>query len=70
MTEPAMTEHANAVDDAEVRESGSAVERRVHTDLPRVRPEDMVTSQDVTPARDPQGGRDTDREFMLRNAWL
>ncbi len=42
--------------------------RRVHVDLPRVRPEDMVTTQDVDPARDPEGGRDTERDFMLRNA--
>ena len=39
-----------------------------HVDLPRVRPEDMVTTQEVTPAQDPRGGRDTDTEFMLRNA--
>ena len=44
------------------------LERRVHVDLPRVRPEDMVTTQDVDAARDPEGGRDTDRDFMLRNA--
>ncbi|MFQ6170264.1 hypothetical protein ACK8HX_01545 [Oryzobacter sp. R7] len=44
------------------------VEERVHVDLPRVRPEDMVTTQPVTPARDPSGGRDTEQEFVLRNA--
>ncbi len=42
--------------------------RRVHVDVPRVRPEDMVTTQDVEPARDPRGGRDTETEFMLRHA--
>lgn len=47
---------------------GVDLARRVHTDLPRIRPEDMVTTQDVEPARDPRGGRDTDTEFMLRNA--
>ena len=44
------------------------LERRVHVDLPRVRPEDMVTTQEVDAAPDPRGGRDTDTEFMLRNA--
>ena len=34
----------------------------------RVRPEEMVTTQDVEPAPDPRGGRDTETEFMLRNA--
>jgi hypothetical protein len=34
----------------------------------RVRPEDLVTTQDVDPAPDPRGGRDTETEFMLRNA--
>jgi hypothetical protein len=28
----------------------------------------MVTTQDVEPAPDPRGGRDTETEFMLRNA--
>ncbi|HET6968324.1 MAG TPA: hypothetical protein VFI44_08615 [Ornithinibacter sp.] len=44
------------------------LEKRVHVDLPRVRPEDMVTTQEVVPARDPEGGRNTDMEFMTRNA--
>ena len=44
------------------------LEQRVHVDLPRVAPADLVTTQDVEPARDPRGGRDTDTEFMLRNA--
>ncbi|MBM6400415.1 hypothetical protein [Phycicoccus sonneratiae] len=43
------------------------LERRVHVDLPRVRPEEMSTAQEVEPARDPRGGRDTETEFMLRN---
>ena len=46
----------------------AALEKRVHVDLPRVRPEDMVTTQEVDPPQDPRGGRDTDNEFMLRNA--
>ena len=40
----------------------------MHVDLARVRPEDMVTTQPVDPPPDPRGGRDTDNEFMLRNA--
>jgi hypothetical protein len=46
----------------------SDLERRVHVDLPRVRPEDMVTTQQVDPPGDPEGGRNTDMEFMTRNA--
>jgi hypothetical protein len=39
------------------------------TRLPeRIAPEDMVTTQAVEPPEDPQGGRDTETEFMLRNA--
>ena len=41
---------------------------RVHVDLPRVRPEEMTTTQAVSPPPDPRGGRDTETEFMLRNA--
>ena len=46
----------------------AGLEARVHVDLPRVRPEDMVTTHDVDPPNDPMGGRDTETEFMLRNA--
>ena len=39
------------------------------THLPEpVRLADTVTSQEVEPAPDPQGGRDTETEFLLRNA--
>lgn len=31
-----------------------------------VKSEDTVESQDTTVARDPEGGRDTDRDFMIR----
>jgi hypothetical protein len=34
----------------------------------RIAPEDMTTTQDVDPGPDPRGGRDTETEFMLRNA--
>lgn len=32
----------------------------------RVKPEDMTTAQPATAAADPEGGRDTERDFMLR----
>lgn len=32
-----------------------------------VRLEDTVVGQEVTPARDPENGRDTETEFMLRH---
>ncbi len=35
--------------------------------LPRlIRLEDTVTSQDVEPVPDPEGGMDTDRAFLIR----
>jgi hypothetical protein len=49
-------------------EARADLAKRVHVDLPRVRAEDMVTTQEVDAAPDPRGGRDTDTEFMLRNA--
>ena len=45
------------------------VEERVHVDLPRIRPEDMVTTQPVTPAQDPRGGRDPENDFVLRHGY-
>jgi hypothetical protein len=40
-----------------------------YTHLPeRVPPEELRTVQDVDPAPDPRGGRDTETEFMLRYA--
>ncbi|HEX8303523.1 MAG TPA: hypothetical protein VF612_01475 [Jatrophihabitans sp.] len=32
----------------------------------RVRVEDTTESKDTNVARDPEGGRDTDRDFMIR----
>ena len=55
-------------DPAQGEPTRASLAERVHVDLPRVRPEDMVTTQDAAPPPDPQGGRDTDTEFMLRNA--
>jgi hypothetical protein len=34
----------------------------------RVRPEDLVTTQQAFPPEDPRAGRDTETEFLLRNA--
>jgi hypothetical protein len=40
---------------------------RQFTHLPeRVDPKDVVASQRADPSRDPEGGRDTDRDFLLR----
>ena len=37
------------------------------TKLPEaVRLEDTITSQEVEPVPDPEGGRDTDRDFLVR----
>lgn len=33
-----------------------------------VAPEDMVTEHDTDPGPDPYGGRDTELDFLLRNA--
>ncbi|MFC8503655.1 heme biosynthesis protein HemY [Pedococcus sp. NPDC057267] len=41
------------------------------TTLPdRVPPEALVTTQAASDAPDPEGGRDTETEFLLRNAAL
>ncbi|WP_404384598.1 hypothetical protein LL946_02885 [Knoellia locipacati] len=42
------------------------LEKRVHVDLPRITPDQMVTSLETTPPPDPTGGRDVDTEFMIR----
>ena len=33
----------------------------------RIRPEDMTTAHETAPARDPEMGRDTDHDFLMRN---
>ena len=44
-----------------------AVDSQRFKQLPeRVRLEDTVESKDTSIARDPEGGRDTDRDFMIR----
>jgi len=34
----------------------------------RIKPEDMIASQETEPPPDPTMGRDPERDFMLRNA--
>ena len=34
----------------------------------RIRPEDMIATQETEPPPDPMMGRDPERDFMLRNA--
>ena len=44
-------------------------EARDFSQLPeRIPPEQMKTVQDIDPGPDPRGGRDTETEFLLRNA--
>jgi hypothetical protein len=57
-----------AHDEQDQQQQHTSLERRVHVDVPRVSPEDMVTTQQVDPPGDPEGGRNTDMEFMTRNA--
>jgi hypothetical protein len=45
-----------------------SLEERVRVDVPRVLPQDMVSTQVVDPPPDPECGRNTDMEFMTRNA--
>ncbi|HYS38707.1 MAG TPA: hypothetical protein VEO01_24060 [Pseudonocardiaceae bacterium] len=40
-------------------------ERFKHLPEP-VKPQDMITSQETEPPPDPEGGRDTNTDFMLR----
>ena len=47
--------------------AGDQVTARRYTHLPeRVDPKEMVTSKPADPPRDPEGGRDTERDFLLR----
>ena len=34
----------------------------------RIRPQDMIATQETEPPPDPTMGRDSERDFMLRNA--
>jgi hypothetical protein len=51
--------------DLEPVDEPTGAERYRH--LPEhVRLEDTITTQETEPARDPRGGQDTERDFMLR----
>ena len=55
-------------DDVEpTSEQASGSEKYRHLPEP-VKLEDTIASQETEPARDPEGGRDTDRDFMIRYA--
>ena len=45
-----------------------SLEEQVRVGVPRVLPQDMVPTQVVDPPPDPEAGRNTDMEFMTRNA--
>jgi hypothetical protein len=58
-----MGEHEKSKHSVTEPESGSQRFKR----LPEpVKLEDTVESQETDAARDPEGGRDTDRDFMIR----
>lgn len=63
-------DHVTPSDKAEQasdRTAEDAARARRFSHLPeRVDPKDTVTSHRVDPPRDPQGGRDTERDFLLR----
>lgn len=48
--------------------SKSASSARFRTLPERIRPEDMIATQETEPPPDPLMGRDPERDFMLRNA--
>ena len=55
--------------DAPLEDSDTRRVAEGYTSLPEpVRPEDMVTEQPSQDPPDPEGGRDTERDFMLRYA--
>jgi len=42
-------------------------DRQSYKRLPRrIKPRDTFTSHPASPARDPEGGRDTNRDFIIR----
>jgi hypothetical protein len=58
-----MAEHEEVTDASAEPEPGSQRFKRLPE---RIKVEDTVESQDPDPVRDPEGGRDTDRDFMIR----
>ena len=72
---PARTRHTHVMGKRARTAAAAPAPRRRElpdfTKLPdRVPPEALVTTQPASDAPDPQGGRDTETEFMLRNAGL
>lgn len=63
MDTPGMGKHEREPDSVTERESDP---RRFKRLPERVRLEDTVESEETDAARDPEGGRDTDRDFMIR----
>ncbi len=64
MVEPTMT-----TDKGETTGKGKSTPSSRYRRLPaRIRPEDMIATQETEPPPDPTMGRDPDRDFMLRNA--
>lgn len=54
-------------DETGPEDDGSIARAKRFGRLPdRVRPEDTVETKDTRTARDPEDGRDTDRDFMIR----
>jgi hypothetical protein len=60
-------DRASATDGDEDREALADLRRRVHVDVPRIRPQDMVTSQEADAPQDPTRGHDVEAEFLVRH---
>ena len=61
-----VTSMVDATSTADHKEASSSARYRK---LPeRLRPEDMIATQETEPPPDPTMGRDSERDFMLRNA--
>ena len=56
-----------ATSNADHKEATSSA-RRFRKLPERIRPEDMIATQETEPPPDPLMGRDSERDFMLRNA--
>ena len=57
------------VDPTSTPDKGESASSARYRRLPeRIRPEDMIATQETEPPPDPTMGRDAERDFMLRNA--
>ncbi len=66
MVEPLKTSDVEQSRESDQDESAASARFRR---LPeRIRPEDMIATQETEPPPDPTMGRDSERDFMLRNA--